>query len=99
LNAKDGWNRWSDRYRSRLLRENSIDDERCERMKRINPKYILRNYLAQVAIDKAVNFHDFAEIERLRLLLSRPYDEQPEIDDYAKPAPDWGKRLVVSCSS
>jgi uncharacterized protein YdiU (UPF0061 family) len=97
--GSDSWNDWANRYRSRLFRENSTDSERQERMNRANPKYILRNYLAQVGIDKAVNFHDFAEIERLRQLLSRPFDEQPEMESYAQPAPEWGKRLVISCSS
>ena len=97
--CSEGWSAWAKRYRSRLMSEQSRDAERQERMNRANPKYILRNYLAQAAIDKSVNFHDFAEIERLRLLLARPFDEQPEIADYAKPAPEWGKRLIISCSS
>ena len=68
-------------------------------MNRVNPKYILRNYLAQIAIDKAVTHRDFSETDRLRGVLSRPFDEQPEMAHYAEPAPEWGKRLVVSCSS
>lgn len=90
---------WLDLYRHRLEQEGSDDANRRERMNRVNPKYILRNYLAQVAIDKAIQVRDFSEIERLRLLLSRPFDEQPEMEAYAQPAPEWGKRLCVSCSS
>jgi uncharacterized protein YdiU (UPF0061 family) len=90
---------WLDLYRHRLEQENSDDAERRERMNRVNPKYLLRNYLAQVAIEKAVHVRDYSEIERLRLLLSHPFDEQPEMEAYAEPAPEWGKRLCVSCSS
>jgi uncharacterized protein YdiU (UPF0061 family) len=89
---------WAERYRDRLLSEKSVDTEREARMNRVNPKYILRNYLAQIAIDKAIN-KDFSEVDRLRGVLGRPFDEQPEMEHYAQPAPEWGRRLVVSCSS
>lgn len=46
-------------------------------MNSINPKYVLRNYLAQIAIDKAEN-HDFSEVNELLELLRKPHDEQPE---------------------
>ena len=95
----DAWDQWAGRYRQRLQSEGSIDVERRERMNRVNPRFILRNYLAQVAIDKAVYAKDFGEIERLHQLLRRPFDEQPEMEAYARPAPEWGKCLVVSCSS
>ena len=42
---------------------------------------------------------DYGEIERLLALLSRPFDEQPEMQVYAAPPPEWGRRIVVSCSS
>ena len=90
---------WLDLYRHRLDLETSDDNDRRERMNRVNPKYVLRNYLAQVAIEKAVHVRDYSEIERLRLLLSRPFDEQPEMEAYAQPAPAWAKQLCVSCSS
>ncbi|HEX3150673.1 MAG TPA: YdiU family protein [Gemmataceae bacterium] len=89
---------WAERYRERLASERSDDGERRERMNRVNPKFILRNYLAQIAIDKAQK-KDFSEVDRLRGVLRLPFDEQPEMEHYAKPAPEWGKRLVVSCSS
>jgi uncharacterized protein YdiU (UPF0061 family) len=89
---------WADRYRERLLAEESNDDERKTRMDRVNPKYVLRNYLAQIAIDKAVK-RDFGEVDRLRGVLRMPFDEQPEMEHYAQPTPEWGKRLTVSCSS
>jgi uncharacterized protein YdiU (UPF0061 family) len=93
------WNAWADRYRGRLEAEGSVDAERRGRMDAVNPKYILRNYLAQNAITRATEHRDYSEIDRLLALLRNPYDEQPEMEEYAAPPPDWGKRLVVSCSS
>ncbi len=93
------WNAWADRYRGRLEAEGSVDAERRGRMDAVNPKYILRNYLAQNAITRATEHRDYSEIDRLLALLRNPYEEQPEMEEYAAPPPDWGKRLVVSCSS
>ncbi|MDF5688560.1 protein adenylyltransferase SelO family protein, partial [Vibrio parahaemolyticus] len=73
-------------------------EHRCKQMRQANPKYILRNYLAQLAIDKAEE-GDFSELHRLSELLKRPFDEQPEFDDYAKLPPEWGKKMEISCSS
>ncbi len=89
---------WAAQYRQRLQQENSVDKARKEAMNSINPKYVLRNYLAQIAIEKAQN-KDFSEIETLLNILSRPYDEQPEAEQYAALPPDWASHLEVSCSS
>ncbi|MGR5158348.1 protein adenylyltransferase SelO [Vibrio owensii] len=95
---------WVDLYLARCELEVDENGERvsaqtrCEKMRRTNPKYILRNYLAQLAIDKAEE-GDFSEVNRLAELLKRPYDEQPEFDDYAKLPPEWGKKMEISCSS
>lgn len=89
---------WAVQYRDRLRSENSQDAERRERMNRVNPKYVLRNYLAQAAIEKAQQ-KDFSEIDRLFTLLQNPYSDQPDMDAYAAPPPNWGKHLAVSCSS
>ncbi|MDB5796227.1 MAG: YdiU family protein [Paucimonas sp.] len=93
--AFDGW---ALQYRSRLRLENSIDAARCERMNRVNPKYVLRNYLAQQAIDLAQK-KDFSGIARLLAVLEHPYDEQPGNEHYADLPPDWAAHLEVSCSS
>lgn len=90
---------WSAAYRARLQDEAGSDAERKARMDRVNPKYILRNYLAQTAIQKAETERDFSEVDRLLALLSRPFDEQPEMEAYAAPAPDWARKLEISCSS
>lgn len=89
---------WAVRYRDRLRSERSRDDERRDRMNRVNPKYVLRNYLAQTAIEKAQG-KDFSEIDRLFTLLQDPFNDQPGMDSYALPPPNWGKHLTVSCSS
>lgn len=95
---RDRFDEWAVRYRDRLQREGSYDDERCTRMNRVNPKYVLRNYLAQTAIEKAQN-KDFSEIARLFTALQTPFTEQPGLESYALPPPNWGKHLAVSCSS
>ncbi len=90
---------WATRYRERLRSEGSRDAERKQRMNRVNPKYVLRNYLVQIAITQATEKRDFTEIARLLDLLRDPFAERPDMEKYAVPPPDWGKRLVVSCSS
>jgi hypothetical protein len=89
---------WLVRYRERLSRERDDDAARRAAMDRVNPKYVLRNYLAQQAIE-AAELGDFSEIARLHAVLRAPFDEQPESERYAQPAPEWAKTLSVSCSS
>ena len=89
---------WAGRYVTRLREQAGDDADRRERMNRVNPKYILRNYLAQTAIEKAQQ-KDFSEIDRLLSLLHNPYSDQLGMDAYAAPPPNWGKHLAVSCSS
>lgn len=95
---------WLDSYLVRcgeeLNTEGHIIDAqtRCEQMRKVNPKYILRNYLAQIAIDRAEE-GDFSEVERLAAILKKPFDEQSEHQKYANLPPEWGKTLEISCSS
>ena len=101
---REAFGKWAERYKVRLWAEGSRDEggretERAARMRRVNPKYVLRNYLAHTAIRMATEQKNFSEIERLRLLLRDPFAEQPGMDRYAAPPPDWGKHLIVSCSS
>ena len=90
---------WAARYAARLASESSVDESRRALMNRVNPKYVLRNHLAQVAIEQAEKHRDFSEIDRLLQLLQRPFDEQPEHQAYAAPPPDWARGIEVSCSS
>jgi uncharacterized protein YdiU (UPF0061 family) len=95
---RESFDTWAYRYEGRLREEGSRHDERRVRMEQINPKYVLRNYLAQTAIEKAQQ-KDFSEIDRLLTLLQNPYSDQPGLDAYAAKPPNWGKHLAVSCSS
>lgn len=90
---------WMTLYKKRLQTENSNDTERKKEMDKVNPKFILRNYLAENAIRKAVDESDYSEINRLHQILRDPFSEQIQFQDYAEPSPDWGKNLVISCSS
>jgi hypothetical protein len=92
------FDRWLEDYRARLAQEQSDDAERAARMNRVNPKYVLRNHLAQAAIEQAQR-GQFGEIETLRALLARPFDEQPGLERYAAPAPPGTQQVEVSCSS
>jgi serine/tyrosine/threonine adenylyltransferase len=89
---------WATDYRARLQEEPRGDEARAEAMNRVNPKFVLRNHLAQTAIERAQQ-KDFSEVERLARVLSRPFDEQPEHAAYAALPPDWAGTLSVSCSS
>jgi uncharacterized protein YdiU (UPF0061 family) len=90
---------WSAAYRARLQHEPGTDSERKARMDTVNPKYILRNYLAQDAIEKAEKQKEYSEIDRLLNLLANPFDEQPGMESYAAAPPDWARQIEVSCSS
>ncbi len=95
-----------DRLSARVTRDlaesgRSID-ERRRAMRRSNPKYIFRNYMAQLAIDRA-ELGDPSLVHTLLELLRRPYDEQPEHDEWAARRPDWARNRagcsMLSCSS
>ncbi len=93
---------WLKRYNQHLIQDGIPHEIRRERMNRVNPKYVLRNYMAQIAIDKAEQ-GDFALIAELLELLRHPYDEQPEKAQYAAKRPDWARQRagcsMLSCSS
>lgn len=90
---------WAARYTERLHAENRPDAERQPRMNAVNPKFVLRNHLAQTAIE-AAEAGDFGEIERLMKVLARPYDEQPQAPiAYAAFPPPGADQIEVSCSS
>ena len=89
---------WLDDWRARLAQTPWPDAERQAAMLAANPRYVLRNWLAEQAIRKARE-HDFSEVARVLECLRRPFDEQPQFAEYAAPPPDWAGGLEVSCSS
>ena len=93
---------WLREYASRVRAEGQPPDRRLIRMQHANPKYVLRNYLAQQAIDAAAA-GDTSFIERLLRVLARPYDDQPGEDDLARRRPEWARNRagcsMLSCSS
>jgi hypothetical protein len=95
---REAFDAWAARYRARLAAEGSDDEERRARMRAVNPKFVLRNYLAEQAIRRA-HAGDFGMIEALRVVLATPFEEHPEREGWADEPPEWGRHLVVSCSS
>ncbi|MNE50514.1 hypothetical protein D3C80_1450920 [compost metagenome] len=93
-----GFDAWCVDYLARCQREAGNEQGRCERMHAVNPLYVLRNYLAQKAIE-AAEAGDYSEVRRLHQVLSRPFDEQAGMQAYAQRPPEWGKHLEISCSS
>jgi uncharacterized protein YdiU (UPF0061 family) len=98
----DSWKKWFSAYKSRLKKEKNSNSERRTKMNAVNPKYVLRNYMAQLAIEKAET-GDYSLIDELFQLLKKPYDEQPNSEKWFKKRPDWARNKVgcsmLSCSS
>jgi len=99
---KEKWNTWFARYASRLELETISNSERKEKMNQVNPKYVLRNYMAQLAIDEA-DKGNYKLIDELFQLLKQPYAEQPENEKWFAKRPEWARHKVgcsmLSCSS
>ena len=89
---------WYEQYQRRLSLEQTSPEKRKKMMAQANPKFVLRNYLAQEAIQDAEK-SDFTRLIKLLEVLKNPYAENPEFDDFAKAPPEWGKKLEISCSS
>ncbi|WP_296311155.1 protein adenylyltransferase SelO [Winogradskyella sp. UBA3174] len=96
------WKVWFKTYDQRLTKEVLVDNQRLSKMNLVNPKYVLRNYMAQLAIDKA-DKGDNTLINELFELLKKPYDEQPKHQEWFAKRPEWARSKVgcsmLSCSS
>jgi len=93
---------WLHRYVRRIQQDKRSDEERRQAMNAVNPKYVMRNYLAQLAIDKAEH-GDFSEIMNILDVMRTPYAEQPDRAQYAEKRPAWARHRpgcsMLSCSS
>lgn len=95
---RDQLHTWLQNYRKRIQVETIDHHARQKQMLAVNPKYILRNHLAQEAIEKAQQ-KDFSGVNTLLYVISHPFDELPEYERYAEEPPAWAEQLEVSCSS
>ncbi len=93
---------WLLKYKEVCIYEELQDSERHQLMNQINPKYVLRNYLAQMVSDKATE-GDLSMLHTMQALLQNPYDEQPQFEKYAEKRPEWARTRpgcsMLSCSS
>ncbi|MGA7180880.1 MAG: YdiU family protein [Thiobacillaceae bacterium] len=96
---RERFDAWGKDYAALLRKQGRPQAQRQTKMKSVNPKYILRNYLVEIAIRKAADEKDYSEVNRLLAIMQSPFDQQPEFSDYAREPPDWGKHIEVSCSS
>lgn len=96
--APNQLNEWCDRYDVRLQSNTSSPEKRHTQMLRTNPKYVLKNYILQEAIDAAEK-DDFSLVNALLTLAQNPYDEYPEFERYAGVTPQQHTNLKLSCSS
>lgn len=95
---REGFDQWAVKYLARLGQQDLSDAQRRDNMRAVNPKYVLRNYMAQAAIEKAQT-GDYSEVNLLLKVLQSPCEEHPEAQQYAGLPPDWAEKISVSCSS
>lgn len=89
--------RWLAHWQTRSQSDQTLEAAQAQ-MRAYNPKYILRNHLAETAI-RAAHHGDFSIAEQLINVLRTPYDDHPAHHEWAKQPPDWARHLVLSCSS
>jgi len=89
---------WFEKYYSYLKTTNTSLSDIATQMNAINPKFILRQHLAQIAISESQK-GDHSYLNRLYQCLSNPFEEQSEFEEFAQLPPDWAEHLEVSCSS
>lgn len=89
---------WLTEYRERLTHEVRDTPARHAAMLGCNPKFVLRNWVAEEAIQNAAT-RNYARVDEVRAILDTPFDEHPEFERFAATPPEWASGLEVSCSS
>jgi hypothetical protein len=89
---------WIVSFQARHAKEALSVDKKLTLMNQINPKFILRNYMAQEAIDAAED-SDFSKLETLIMVITKPFEELEEYRNFANKSPAWAQDLEISCSS
>ncbi|WP_245832334.1 protein adenylyltransferase SelO [Oceanospirillum sanctuarii] len=89
---------WLKQYHQRMASGDLTEEKRLTNMQRVNPVYLLRNYMAQEAIELA-HQGDMSRVNELLTLLQRPFEYHPKLPQYAGPAPEWSAGICLSCSS
>ena len=89
---------WVVSFLERHSKETLSKDKRLELMNQVNPKFILRNYMAQEAIE-AAEVNDFSKLETLIIVMTQPFEELIEHQEFSNKSPIWAKGLEISCSS
>ncbi|MEM9422359.1 MAG: YdiU family protein [Pseudomonadota bacterium] len=88
---------WLSRYRARLASE--VPGSKMGRMNKVNPKYVLRNWVAETAIKAVEEAGDLHTLDLVFSVVTKPYEEHPDSEKLSTPPPDHLKGLSVSCSS
>ena len=89
---------WIVSFLERHSKETLSKDKRLKLMNQVNPKFILRNYMAQEAIE-AAEVNDFSMLETLMIVITQPFEELIEHENFANKSPIWAKDIEISCSS
>ncbi len=90
---------WAAQWRQRLGTESRTESARRKAMRRVNPAFVLRNHLAQQAVDAAIERLDFEPMHRLVDILARPYDDQPGQAHFASPPRPEQRVLKTFCGT
>jgi uncharacterized protein YdiU (UPF0061 family) len=91
--------KWLQDWRQRLASESQDPAERAANMRRVNPAYIPRNHRVEAALNAASDRGDFTPFHRLLAIVQRPYDDQPELAEYARPPEPEERVLQTFCGT
>jgi uncharacterized protein YdiU (UPF0061 family) len=90
---------WNEKWQLRLTQESTAPSERAQAMRQVNPAFIPRNHRVEEALSAAVERSDYEPFDRLLKILARPFDDQPDSDAYAEPAPEGTEHYRTFCGT